>query len=54
MTNRRFPPLLSVEDNGTCFIVKDKNGRRSCETHLGPSLAIANFRQMQGKFSRVL
>ena len=26
--HRRFPPPWSIEDNGGCFIVKDKNGRR--------------------------
>jgi hypothetical protein len=25
--DRRFPPPWTVEDNGACFIVKDKNGQ---------------------------
>ena len=24
--SRRFPPPWTVEDNGACFIVRDKNG----------------------------
>jgi hypothetical protein len=27
MTGRRFPAPWDVEDNGSCFIVKDKNGQ---------------------------
>jgi hypothetical protein len=28
LTQRRFPPPWSVEDNGACFIVKDSNGQK--------------------------
>ena len=27
MTERRFPPPWSIEDNGACFIVKDSAGQ---------------------------
>jgi hypothetical protein len=27
MPNRRFPPPWTVEDNGACFIVKDRAGQ---------------------------
>ena len=27
MTSRRFPPPWQFDDNGACFIVKDKNGQ---------------------------
>ena len=28
MTNRRFPPPWSIEDNGACFVVKDSAGQK--------------------------
>lgn len=27
MAGRRFPPPWSIEDNGACFIVKDRTGQ---------------------------
>jgi len=27
VTPRRFPPPWTIDDNGTCFIVKDQNGQ---------------------------
>jgi hypothetical protein len=28
MTPRRFPPPWSIEDNGACFVVKDRGGQK--------------------------
>jgi len=27
MTARRFPPPWDIEDNGSCFIIRDNNGQ---------------------------
>ena len=36
MTDRRFPPPWSVEDNGAAFIVEDNNGQAlACVYSLG-------------------
>jgi len=37
MPDRRFPPPWSVEDNGACFIVKD---RQQPGDRLGPRLML--------------
>jgi hypothetical protein len=28
MTQRRFPPPWSIEDNGACFVVKGRGGQK--------------------------
>ena len=37
MPIRRFPPLWMIDDNGSCFIVKDDDGRALayCENEPG-------------------
>ncbi|MGA9321813.1 MAG: hypothetical protein WBW06_12235 [Xanthobacteraceae bacterium] len=57
MTSRRFPRPWTIEETDARFIVKDKKWAASAssgETRSGPLPAVADFRQMQGKFSRVL
>jgi len=33
MTARRFPPPWSIEDNGSCFIVRDRNWQALAYTY---------------------
>jgi hypothetical protein len=32
-SGRRFPPPWTVEDNGVCFIVRDRKGQALAYTH---------------------
>ena len=33
MTDRHFPPPWEIEDNGACFIVRDRNGMALAYTY---------------------
>ena len=57
--DRRFPPPRSIEERPeSVFVVPGRDRPRavsaSRSVRLGPLLAVANFRQMQGKFARSL
>jgi hypothetical protein len=56
--DRRFPPPRSIEERPeSVFVVPGRDRPRAVSASrsvlLGPLLAVANFRQMQGKFARV-
>jgi hypothetical protein len=56
--DRRFPPQRSIEERPeSVFVVSGRDRPRAVSASrsvlLGPLLAVANFRQMQGKFARV-